>query len=108
MGGFLVNKKDYHSLLQDRTVLVTGGTGSIGSQLVQEILKYHPRAVRVYSRDETKQLDLRLKLGEPSNLRSLVGDVRDAPRLGMALEGVDIVFHTAALKHVAACEWQPV
>ena len=74
-----MNNKDYRLLLQNRTVLVTGGTGSIGSRLVQEILRYQPRVVRVYSRDETKQLDLVLKLGEPSNLRSLVGDVRDAP-----------------------------
>lgn len=102
-----MNNMDYRPLLQNRTVLVTGGTGSIGARLVQEILRYQPRVVRVYSRDETKQLDLYLALGEPSNIRNLVGDVRDAPRLGMALEGVDIVFHTAALKHVTACEYNP-
>ena len=91
----------------DQTVLVTGGTGSIGSVIVEQLLGMQPRAVRVFSRDDTKQFDLAQLLGSQPALRMLIGDVRSESRLRRAMSGVDIVFHAAALKHVPASEFNP-
>ncbi|OGF28136.1 hypothetical protein A2477_03760 [Candidatus Falkowbacteria bacterium RIFOXYC2_FULL_47_12] len=92
---------------KNKLILVTGGTGSIGSEIVRLLLPYHPRQIRVYSRDETKQFELEQDLQAGARVRFLVGDVRDKERLNMAMENVDIVFHAAALKHVYACENNP-
>lgn len=94
-------------LLQDKNILVIGGTGTIGQALTLEILKYNPKVVRIYSRDEYKQFIMQQKLGQHSNIRFLLGDIRDKERLGRAMHGIDIVFHLAALKHVPACEYNP-
>ncbi len=94
-------------MIQGRNILVTGGTGTIGSALVQKILAYQPAVVRIFSRDETKQLELCLRLGNPVNIRYLIGDIRDAERLRTALDDIDIIFHAAALKHLPACEFNP-
>jgi UDP-N-acetylglucosamine 4,6-dehydratase len=64
-------------IIQGRNILITGGTGAIGSSLVQTILTYQPAVVRIYSRDETKQLELALRLNNPANVRYLIGDIRD-------------------------------
>lgn len=90
-----------------KTILVTGGTGSIGSALVEELLKYEPKQVRVLSRDESKQHELLERTGYPKKLRMLIGDIRDRDRLEHAFKDVDIVYHTAALKHVPFCEYNP-
>jgi FlaA1/EpsC-like NDP-sugar epimerase len=95
-------KNYYHG----KTVLVTGGVGSIGSFLVREILKYNPHSVRVFDNNETGLFDLEQDL-ETRKIRSFIGDIRDKDRLTMAMEGVDIVFHAAALKHVPLCEFNP-
>lgn len=95
------------SLFADRTVLVTGGTGSIGSAIVDALLAAGPRVVRVVSRDDSKQFDLAQRHREAANLRLLIGDVRSRTRMARALAGVDLVFHAAALKHVPACEFNP-
>lgn len=92
---------------QGKTILVTGGTGSIGSKIVEELLRYNPRQIRVFSRDETKQFELVHRLGNPKEISLLIGDIRDKERLNMAMENVDIVFHAAALKHVLSCEKNP-
>jgi|TARA_B100000315_G_C14509085_1_gene556087 FlaA1/EpsC-like NDP-sugar epimerase len=92
---------------KDKTVLVTGGTGSIGSEIVRQLLHNEARQVRVYSRDETKQFDLAHKLRGDPRIRFLIGDIRDKERLRMAMEYADIVFHAAALKHVVSCELNP-
>ncbi len=95
---------------QGRRILVTGGTGSIGSQIVRQLLACNPSTLRVLSRDETKQLELQESLarpGLPPSLRFLIGDVRDPARLRRAMEGIEIVFHAAAMKHVPACEYNP-
>lgn len=92
---------------KDKVILVTGGTGSIGSGLVAQFLKYEPRQVRVLSRDESKQYDLLEKLNHPANLRMFIGDIRDKERLELAFTNVDIVIHAAALKHVPFCEYNP-
>ncbi|MEK7644487.1 MAG: UDP-N-acetylglucosamine 4,6-dehydratase family protein [Patescibacteria group bacterium] len=93
--------------LSGKTVLVTGGTGSIGSEIVRKLLASDVRQVRVFSRDETKQFELAHRLHGDPHIRFLIGDVRDKERLEMAMEGADIVFHAAALKHVVSCELNP-
>jgi UDP-N-acetylglucosamine 4,6-dehydratase len=91
-----------------QTILITGGTGSFGKHFCKVMLeKYHPKVIRVYSRDELKQHEMQQKFGE-GNLRYLIGDVRDVDRLRRAMEGVDIVVHAAALKQVPACEYNPL
>lgn len=91
-----------------KNILVTGGTGTVGSEIVRQLLKYKPKVIRIYSRDETKQFDLKNQLREHGKkLRFLIGNIRDEKRLYRALEGIDIVFHAAALKHVESCEYNP-
>ncbi len=90
-----------------KRVLVTGGTGSIGSAIVRHLLQCGPRVVRILSRDEAKQFYLQHELTEHDNVRYLLGDVRDRGRVARAMEDIDIVFHAAALKHVPACEYNP-
>lgn len=94
--------------LQGKVVLVTGGTGSFGTTFVKTVLADHePAAVRVYSRDELKQYNLQRALGSDERLRCLIGDVRDAERLRLAMREVDVVIHAAALKQVPVCEYNP-
>ncbi|MBI2569196.1 MAG: SDR family NAD(P)-dependent oxidoreductase [Candidatus Schekmanbacteria bacterium] len=95
------------NVISDRVVMVTGGTGSIGREIVRQCLAGGARVVRIYSRDEHKQEQLSRELSESANVRFLLGDVRDRERLWRAMEDVDIVFHAAALKHVPACENNP-
>ena len=95
------------SIFKGKTVIVTGGTGSIGSEIVRQLLKTNLKQLRVYSRDEHKQNELRHELGTDARIRYLIGDVRDKERLDLAFEDVDICFHTAALKHVPICEYNP-
>ena len=90
-----------------KTVIVTGGTGSIGSEIVRRLLKTDAAQVRVFSRDEHKQHELQQELGKDKRLRWLIGDVRDKDRLDFAFRGADVCFHTAALKHVPVCEYNP-
>ena len=90
-----------------QSILLTGGTGSFGKHFCKIMLeKYHPKVIRIYSRDELKQHEMRQKFGE-EYLRYFIGDVRDVDRLRRAMEGVDIVVHAAALKQVPACEYNP-
>ena len=93
--------------LREKTILVTGGTGSIGKALVKEILKHEPRAIRVLSRDEYKQYCFSRELGANSEVRFLLGDIRDKNRLRLAMDHVDYVFNAAALKQVPSCEFNP-
>jgi UDP-N-acetylglucosamine 4,6-dehydratase len=93
--------------LEGKVVLVTGGTGSFGTALIEKIIDQHaPAAVRVYSRDELKQWEMQQRLDD-GRLRFLIGDVRDRSRLRQALEGVDVLVHAAALKQVPVCEYNP-
>jgi len=90
-----------------KKILVTGGSGSIGSEIVRQLLEEDVEVVRVLSRDETRQVALAQSLGDDRRVRFLIGDVRDPDRLKRALENIDIVFHAAALKHVPVCEYNP-
>ena len=96
-------------MLDNKNILITGGTGTIGTALIKHILdNYNPKVIRIYSRDETKQLTLKNKLKDHyETLRFFIGDVRDKERLNKAMQNIDIVFHLAALKHVVACEYNP-
>jgi FlaA1/EpsC-like NDP-sugar epimerase len=94
-------------LFRDRTVLVTGGTGSIGSAIVASLLPRSPRALRIVSRDDSKQFDLSQRHRDADALRMLIGDVRSRERMTRAMAGVELVFHVAAMKHVPACEFNP-
>lgn len=96
-----------HEIIEDRVVLVTGGSGSIGSEIVRQLVLYRPRFLRIYSRDEYKQSLLRMELREYPFLRYLLGDVRDLDRLHRAVEDVNVIFHAAALKRVEATEYDP-
>jgi UDP-N-acetylglucosamine 4,6-dehydratase len=95
------------NIFKDKKILVTGGTGSIGSEIVRSVLQYDPRVVRILSRDETKQFEMEHELGNLENVRFLIGDIRDKDRLKRAFEDIDVVFHVAAMKHVPACEFNP-
>ena len=98
-------------MLNDKTVFVTGGTGSFGNAFIKKVLeKYNPRKVIVYSRDELKQYEMQqvwLEKNPNAPINFFLGDVRDLSRLEMAMKGVDIVVHAAALKHVPATEYNP-
>ncbi len=93
----------------DKTILVTGGTGSFGKQFTKIVLtNYQPKKVIVFSRDELKQHEMQVSGFDDPRLRFFIGDVRDVTRLRRAFTGVDIVIHAAALKQVPACEYNPI
>jgi UDP-N-acetylglucosamine 4,6-dehydratase (inverting) len=96
---------------EDKTVLITGGTGSLGQELVRRFLEeYNFKKIIVFSRDEYKQFKMKESLKQRysiDNLRFFIGDIRDQDRLYRAFEGVDYVVHAAALKHVNVCEYNP-
>jgi UDP-N-acetylglucosamine 4,6-dehydratase len=95
-------------MLNDKSILVTGGTGSFGRQFVRLALqRFKPRRLIVYSRDELKQYEMQQELNAPC-MRYFIGDVRDAERLAQAMRGVDVVVHAAALKQVPAAEYNPM
>lgn len=93
--------------LNDKVILVTGGTGSFGRRFVETVLQRHrPRKVIVFSRDELKQSEMQRQFAS-RHLRFFIGDVRDLSRLRRAMHGVDVVVHAAAMKQVPACEYNP-
>ena len=101
-------------MLNGKTILITGGTGSFGKKFIEMIFaNYEPKKVIIYSRDEYKQSLVRQKFSNEltkeqfSKLRFFIGDVRDKDRLYRAFNGVDIVIHAAALKQVPSCEYNP-
>jgi UDP-N-acetylglucosamine 4,6-dehydratase/5-epimerase len=94
-------------VIAGRHVLVTGGSGTIGARLVDHVLARGPEVVRVFGRDETKQFYQRQRYRDQRNVRFLIGDIRDRDRILRATEGIDVVFHCAALKHVESGEYNP-
>jgi len=95
-------------ILTEKTLLITGGTGSFGQAFTRTVLEdYNPKVIRIFSRGELLQQEMEQKFNYP-NLRFFIGDVRDKARLSRAMTGVDIVVHAAALKQVPACEYNPI
>lgn len=94
-------------MFNDKSILITGGTGSLGTALCKHFQKDPPKRLIIFSTDWKKQEDLRNDLGNPPHMRWFIGNVRDQERLNMALEDVDIVIHAAAIKSLEACENEP-
>lgn len=95
-------------MYDNKTILITGGTGSFGQNFARFLLtKHKPKKVIVFSRDELKQFKMQQEFSKYKNLRFFLGDIRDLARLKMAFTGVDIVVHAAALKQVPALEYNP-
>ena len=95
-------------IFDNKTILITGGAGSFGQRFTEIILKeYNPKSVRIYDNRELAQVEMERKISDP-RLRFFIGDVRDINRLNRAMNGVDIIVHAAALKHVPICEYNPI
>jgi UDP-N-acetylglucosamine 4,6-dehydratase/5-epimerase len=94
-------------MFKDKVLLLTGGTGSFGNVVLSRLLHTDVREIRIFSRDEKKQEDMRIALNH-DKLRFYIGDVRDEASVSQAMKGVDYVFHAAALKQVPSCEFYPM
>jgi len=95
--------------LNEKTILVTGGSGSFGTRFAETALReYRVKAIRIFSRGEARQHEMRLRFNNDNRLRFLIGDVRDRHRLYRAMKNVDIVIHAAAMKQVPGCEYNPI
>ena len=95
-------------MFKNTTILITGGTGSFGKHCVKVLLeRYSPKKIIIYSRDELKQYEMQQTFNGPQ-MRYFIGDVRDESRLSMAMRGVDVVIHAAALKQVPVAEYNPM
>jgi UDP-N-acetylglucosamine 4,6-dehydratase/5-epimerase len=92
---------------KNKTLLITGGTGSFGNAVLQRFRKTTIKEIRIFSRDEKKQDDMRIGINDPK-VKFYIGDVRDYDSVSDAMEGVDFVFHAAALKQVPSCEFYPI
>ncbi|MCE5187382.1 MAG: polysaccharide biosynthesis protein [Planctomycetaceae bacterium] len=98
---------DLSKKLSGKTVLITGGTGSFGKTVTQGLLKTDIKEIRIFSRDELKQEMMRIEFANPK-LKFYIGDVRDKDSVEKVMQGVDLVFHAAALKQVPSCEFFPI
>lgn len=92
-------------VFKGKKILVTGGTGSFGRYIVEKLLSCNPEEIRIFSRDEKKQDDMRQEHNNKKGLRFIIGDVRDKSTVRKAMKNIDIVFHAAALKQVPSCEY---
>jgi FlaA1/EpsC-like NDP-sugar epimerase len=100
---------DYQKYFENKTILVTGGTGSIGSEIVRKLLNLNPKTVRILSNSENELWESKLKFQEFSEkLRFLLGDIRNYERIRRAADNVDIIFNAAAIKHVPISEYNPM
>ncbi|WP_156800694.1 SDR family NAD(P)-dependent oxidoreductase [Candidatus Nitrosopumilus sediminis] len=100
----------YSNVLNNKNILITGGTGSFGHQMIKELMPYKPKTVRIFSRDEDKQHSMKMELEkEPifKKIEFVIGDVRDYDRMYTVTKDIDIVFHAAALKQVPTVESHP-
>ncbi|WP_338261037.1 polysaccharide biosynthesis protein, partial [Escherichia coli] len=94
-------------MFKDKTLMITGGTGSFGNTVLKRFLNTDVKRIIVFSRDEKKQEDMRIALANPK-LKFIIGDTRDYESVYRAMNGVDYVFHAAALKQVPSCEFYPM
>ena len=105
----MLDRMEDSMALDGKTILITGGTGSFGTKFTETVLREHnPKAIRIISRGELLQLQMRQLFNDDPRLRFFIGDIRDKERLSRAMNGVDIVVHAAALKQVPACEYNPI
>lgn len=95
-------------MFQNTTILITGGTGSWGHELVKKLLSFQPKEIRIFSRNEFAQVKMKREFLDNSSLKFVIGDVRDFEAVNQAAKNVDYVFHLSALKHVPICEEQPL
>ncbi|UOY92171.1 polysaccharide biosynthesis protein [Ectobacillus sp. JY-23] len=95
-------------MFYNQTILVTGGTGSWGYELVRQLLTYQPKEIRIFSRNESNQFIMKQEFDNNPKLHFIIGDIKESDALQEACTGVDYVFHLAALKHVPVCEDQPL
>lgn len=95
-------------LIKNQTILVTGGTGSWGYELVRQLLDYEPSEIRIFSRNESNQFTMKQEFDNNPKLNFIIGDIKEKEALIEASQGVDYIFHLAALKHVPVCEDQPI
>jgi UDP-N-acetylglucosamine 4,6-dehydratase/5-epimerase len=95
-------------LFKDKVIFVTGGTGSWGHELVKQLLTYNPKEIRIFSRNETSQFAMKQEFDHNPTLHFIIGDIKEKDTLIEACQGVDYIFHLAALKHVPVCEDQPI
>lgn len=100
------------SFFKNKSILIIGGTGTVGKGLIKELIKHEPKVIRIFSRDEYKQFIMEhssfIKENNKNNkFRFLIGDVRDFERVDRAMADIDIVFNLAAMKHVPSCEYNP-
>ena len=93
-------------MFKDKRILVTGGTGSWGHELIKQLLEQDPKEISIYSRNELAQVKMEREFND-KRLKFIIGDVRDYERMNEATRGIDYIFHLAALKHVPICELQP-
>jgi FlaA1/EpsC-like NDP-sugar epimerase len=103
----MLSKAALNTLFKGKRILVTGGLGSIGSEIVRQLLQYNPKRVVVMDNRETELFYARDLFSSTPNVEFLFGDIRDKERLNKAVDGIDIVFHAAAMKHVIICEYDP-
>lgn len=96
-----------NSPLEGKNILITGGCGSVGRELVAKLLEHKPNVIRIYDINETGLYELKKEFSKSKLLRYLIGDIRDKERINKACEDIDIVIHAAALKHVYFCEYNP-
>lgn len=94
-------------MFKGKVLMITGGTGSFGNTVLKRFLSTEVREIRIFSRDEKKQEEMRLAINHPK-LKFFIGDVRDYNSIHQAMKGVDFVFHAAALKQVPSCEFYPL
>lgn len=95
------------SSVEGKRIMVTGGTGSFGHQIIQRLFEFNPEKIIVFSRDEKKQYDMQIRYQNRKDLQFVLGDVRDPQRMLEATRGVQVIYHAAALKQVPNCEWAP-
>ena len=99
--------KNLKNEFKGKSILITGGTGSIGLGIIKQLINYQPRQIRIFSNDENSIVEVKEAIGDGKIFQFMVGDVRDKDRLQLAMRNVDIVFHAAAMKHIDICEQNP-
>lgn len=91
----------------NKNILITGGCGSVASEIISELIKFEPKVIRIFDTDEKGLYNLKMLNSKSTNIRYLIGNIRDKDRIDRATEDIDIIIHTAALKHVYFCEYNP-